>query len=260
MYVTKVGGMKFAFEASDAEDAQQALSELRSHYSTVATEDADVIVVLGGDGSMLRALHRYMNSGKMLYGLNRGSIGFLMNEFAVDRLEQRILNAVSTIIHPLVMEVTLAGGTTERAFALNEVSLLRQSYQAAKLQISVDDRVRMRELICDGILLATPQGSTAYNLSAHGPILPINAPLLALTPISPFRPRRWRGALLPNTAKLTIDVLDAVRRPVNAVADHTEFKTVEKVVAWEDPESQCGLLFDPDHSWDERILAEQFQY
>ncbi|WP_306257569.1 NAD kinase [Pararhizobium sp. IMCC21322] len=252
--------MKFAFEASDADGAQEALTELQKHYKSVPPEEADVIVVLGGDGSMLKALHTYMNSGKMLYGLNRGSIGFLMNEFAAEKLDERIEKAVSTFINPLVMEVTLPGGEVERAYALNEVSLLRQSYQAAKLQISVDERIRLPELICDGILLATPQGSTAYNLSAHGPILPINAPLLALTPISPFRPRRWRGALLPNRAKLTIDVLDPARRPVNAVADHTEFKSVKRVVAWEDNTSRCGILFDPDHSWDERILAEQFQY
>lgn len=255
-----VRGMKFAFEASDADGAQEALAELQSIYPSVQPEEADVIVVLGGDGSMLRALHTYLNSGKMLYGLNRGTIGFLMNEFSAEKLEERIEKAVSTFINPLVMEVTLTGGKTERAYALNEVSLLRQSYQAAKLQISVDERVRLPELICDGIILATPQGSTAYNLSAHGPILPINAPLLALTPISPFRPRRWRGALLPNRAKLTIDVQDPERRPVNAVADHTEFKSVERVVAWEDATSRCGILFDADHSWDERILAEQFQY
>jgi NAD+ kinase len=253
-------GMKFAFEASDADGAREALVELENNYTSVTPEEADVIIVLGGDGSMLRALHTYMNSGKMLYGLNRGTIGFLMNEFSAENLEDRVAKAVATFINPLVMEVKLPGGAVERAYALNEVSLLRQSYQAAKLRISVDDRVRLHELICDGILLATPQGSTAYNLSAHGPILPINAPLLALTPISPFRPRRWRGALLPNRAKLTIDVLDPGHRPVNAVADHTEFKSVEQVVAWEDATSRCGILFDRDHSWDERILAEQFQY
>lgn len=252
--------MKFAFEASEAKDAQEALSILNSKYKTVPSDEADVIVVLGGDGSMLRALHDFMNSGKLLYGLNRGTIGFLMNEFSATGLQKRIERAVSTTVHPLLMEVTQTDGHTERAFALNEVSLLRQSYQAAKLKITIDDRVRLEELICDGILLATPQGSTAYNLSAHGPILPINAPLLALTPISPFRPRRWRGALLPNSAKLTIDVLETEKRPVNAVADHTEFKSVKRVVAWEDPDSSCAILFDPDHSWDERILTEQFQY
>lgn len=252
--------MKFAFEASEAEDAQEALSMLHKKYETVPSDQADVIVVLGGDGRMLQALHDFMNSGKLLYGLNRGTIGFLMNEFSADGLQQRIERAVSTTVHPLLMEVTQTDGRSERAFALNEVSLLRQSYQAAKLKITIDDRVRLEELICDGILLATPQGSTAYNLSAHGPILPINAPLLALTPISPFRPRRWRGALLPNRARLTIDVLEAEKRPVNAVADHTEFKSVKQVVAWEDPESSCAILFDPDHSWDERILTEQFQY
>ncbi|MEP0519613.1 MAG: NAD kinase [Hyphomicrobiales bacterium] len=252
--------MKFAFEASEAGDAQEALAMLQSKYDSVPSDEADVIIVLGGDGRMLQALHDFMNSGKLLYGLNRGTIGFLMNEFSADNLVQRVERAVSTTVHPLLMEVTQTDGTRERAFALNEVSLLRQSYQAAKLKITIDDRVRLEELICDGILLATPQGSTAYNLSAHGPILPINAPLLALTPISPFRPRRWRGALLPNRAKLTIDVLEEGKRPVNAVADHTEFKSVKQVVAWEDPESRCAILFDPDHSWDERILTEQFQY
>lgn len=252
--------MKFAFEASEADDAQEACLMLQSKYKSVPSDEADVIVVLGGDGRMLQALHDFMNSGKLLYGLNRGTIGFLMNEFSADDLQNRIERAVSTTVHPLLMEVTKTDGSRERAFALNEVSLLRQSYQAAKLKITIDDRVRLEELICDGILLATPQGSTAYNLSAHGPILPINAPLLALTPISPFRPRRWRGALLPNRARLTIDVLEEGKRPVNAVADHTEFKSVKQVVAWEDPESSCAILFDPDHSWDERILTEQFQY
>ena len=252
--------MKIAFQASDAADAQDALEQLQKLYESVSPQDADVVVVLGGDGRMLQALHEFMNTGKPLYGLNRGTIGFLMNEYASDGLLDRISKAVATTLHPLVMEVTNSDGTVERAFALNEVSLLRQSYQAAKFRISIDDRVRMEELICDGILLATPQGSTAYNLSAHGPILPIDAPLLALTPISPFRPRRWRGALLPNHVKLTIEVLESEKRPVNAVADHTERKSVRKVVAWEDPHSRSVIMFDKDHSWDERILNEQFQY
>lgn len=252
--------MKIAFQHSDAVDAESAYDALQERFGGVSVEDADIVVVLGGDGRMLQALHDFMNTGKKLYGMNRGSVGFMMNEFDLDALPERISQAVETTVHPLAMEVTDSSGAVHSALALNEVSLLRQSYQAAKLQIMVDDRVRLDELICDGILLATPQGSTAYNLSAHGPILPINAPLLALTPISPFRPRRWRGALLPNHSKLSIAVLEPDKRPVNAVADHTEFKSIRQMVAWEDQDQSSILLFDPDHSWDERILAEQFQY
>jgi NAD+ kinase len=251
---------KIAFIASDAPEAAQAAASLRVRYGEVPPGEADVIVALGGDGLMLQCLHAYMSSGKPIYGMNCGSVGFLMNEYRPDGLPDRLAAAKTETIHPLAMNVLTADGRSVSARAINEVSLLRQSYQAAKLRITIDGQVRLEELSCDGILLATPAGSTAYNLSAHGPILPINAPLLALTPISPFRPRRWRGALLPNHARVHIAVLEPEKRPVNAVADHIEFKSVLEVAIEEDRNSACLIMFDPDHSWDERILAEQFRY
>jgi NAD+ kinase len=249
-----------AFIASDAPEAQMAAADLRARYGEVAREEADVVVALGGDGLMLTALHEYMGKGKPIYGMNRGSVGFLMNDYQPDGLVERLAAAKTETIHPLLATVTSADGTTHVARAINEVSLLRQSYQAAKLKIDIDGKTRLEELICDGILVATPAGSTAYNLSAHGPIIPINAPLLALTPISAFRPRRWRGALLPNHAKVAITALEAEKRPVNAVADHIEFKSVVNVLVEEDKNAACLAMFDSDHSWDERILAEQFRY
>jgi NAD+ kinase len=192
--------------------------------------------------------------------MNCGSVGFLMNDFSEDSLRERIGAAVASAVHPLAMRAVDSSGKRHKAYAINEVSLLRQSYQAAKLKISIDGQVRMEELICDGVLVSTPVGSTAYNLSAHGPILPINAPLLALTPISPFRPRLWRGALLPDRAKVSIEALESDKRPVNAVADHTEFKSVVAVTVAQDRRAESLIMFDPDHSWDERILSEQFKY
>jgi NAD+ kinase len=251
---------RIAFIASGAPEAEQAAEDLRARYGEVPQDEADVIVALGGDGLMLTALHEYMSKGKPIYGMNRGSLGFLMNEYRAEGLKERLASAKIETIHPLLATVTVADGATYSARAINEVSLLRQSYQAAKLQITIDGKPRLEELICDGILVATPAGSTAYNLSAHGPILPINAPLLALTPISAFRPRRWRGALLPNHAKVAIAVLEADKRPVNAVADHIEFKSVVDVIIEEDRQSACLIMFDGEHSWDERILAEQFRY
>jgi NAD+ kinase len=251
---------QIAILASDAPDALRAAEALRQSYGETPAAIADVIVALGGDGLMLQALHAYMNTGKPIYGMNRGSVGFLMNEYRPDGLMERIAAAKVETIHPLVTNVLLQDGQVLSARAINEVSMLRQSYQAAKLQVTVDGQVRLDELICDGVLLATPAGSTAYNLSAHGPILPINAPLLALTPISPFRPRRWRGALLPDHAQVTIRVLEPDKRPVNAVADHIEFKSVLDVASRVDREAACLILFDRDHPWDERILAEQFRY
>ncbi len=251
---------RIAIIASDAPDAIAAADALRGRYGEVPASDAEVVVALGGDGLMLQALHAYMNTGKPIYGMNRGSVGFLMNEYRPDELMQRLAVAKTETIHPLGMSVSTAEGGRLSARAINEVSLLRQSYQVAKLRITIDGQVRLEELSCDGILLATPAGSTAYNLSAHGPILPINAPLLALTPISPFRPRRWRGALLPNHARVHIAVLEPQKRPVNAVADHIEFKSVLEVGIEEDRNSACLIMFDRDHSWDERILAEQFRY
>ncbi len=251
---------RIAFIASGVDDSGAAKARLAAHYGSVAPEQADVIVALGGDGLMLQTLHAFMNTGKPIYGMNCGSVGFLMNEFGENDLPARLTAAVETAIHPLAMRAVDADGTTHTAFAINEVSLLRQSYQAAKLRIAIDDHVRLDELICDGILVATPAGSTAYNLSAHGPILPIYAPLLALTPISAFRPRTWRGALLPDHVEVKITALEADKRPVNAVADNVEFKSVVEVTVGEDKQAESLILFDPDHSWDERILTEQFRY
>jgi len=250
---------KIALLASDAPEAGEAAAALRARYGEVPIAEAEVVVALGGDGLMLRALHETMSTGKPIYGMNRGSVGFLMNEYRPDGLLERIEGAKVETIHPLLATVRNEAGTS-RAHAINEVSLFRQSYQAAKLRISVDEQVRLEELICDGILLATPAGSTAYNLSAYGPIIPIDAPLLALTPISAFRPRRWRGALLPNYVKVVMQVLEDAKRPVNAVADHVEFKSVTEVAIEEDRSVASLIMFDRDHSWDERILAEQFRY
>jgi NAD+ kinase len=247
-----------AFAASTADEAQAALKDLSDLYANVAIDDADVIVALGGDGFVLQMLHRTMNSGKLVYGMNRGSVGFLMNEYSTDKLLERIRHAVENSIHPLQMETEDQWGEKRTEFAINEVSVFRQSYQAAKLRVCVDGRERIAELICDGLLLSTPAGSTAYNFSAHGPILPLEAPLLALTPISAFRPRRWRGALLPDRVQVDIEVLEPVKRPVNAVADHDEVKSVAKVSIKQSKDYAAWLLSDPDHSWSDRILAEQF--
>lgn len=252
--------MNLAFVASNAPEAQAALARLTQRYGAADPMHADIIVALGGDGFMLATQHRFMNSGIPVYGMNKGTVGFLMNEYSEDDLPERIANAVSRTIRPLDMEAEDAAGEVHRAKAINEVSLLRQSYQAASLAIAIDGKKRLDPLICDGVLVATPAGSTAYNLSAHGPILPLDAPLLALTPVSAFRPRRWRGALIPDASEVTITVNELDKRPVNAVADHTEIKSVRQVRVRQDRDSIGILLFDPDHSWDERVLAEQFQY
>jgi NAD+ kinase len=251
---------KIAFVASSAPDAEAARARLAKTYGEVPDSDANVIVALGGDGFMLQVLHKYRDTGIPIYGMHRGTIGFLMNEFREDGLRERLAVAERSVIHPLAMEATDASGKIHRAPALNEVSLLRQSYQAAKLRIHIDGKVRMEELICDGMLVATPAGSTAYNLSAHGPIIPLAAPFLAVTPISPFRPRRWRGALVPDRARIEIEILEKDKRPVNAVADHFEVRSVVKVSARMDVASSVVMLFDPGHSLDERILSEQFGY
>jgi NAD+ kinase len=249
-----------AFIASDADGARAAQAALAARYDGVSPEAADVIVALGGDGFMLEALHAFMNTGKPIYGMHFGSVGFLMNDFSAEALPERLKAAVETVAHPLKMRATDAKGDIHEAYAINEVSLLRQSYQAAKLEIAIDGKVRLKELVCDGVLVATPVGSTAYNLSAHGPILPIYAPLLALTPLSAFRPRTWRGALLPDRVDVTITALESDKRPVNAVADNVEFKSVVEVRVKQDRMAESLVLFDPDHSWDERILSEQFRY
>jgi NAD+ kinase len=251
---------KLAFVASETDEALKALESLSEIYGNAPTEEADAIVALGGDGLMLQTLHTHMASGKPIYGMNRGSVGFLMNEYREDDLKARLSNADMTTIRPLELQATDEDGTRHKVLAINEVSLLRQTSQAARLKISVDDRVRLEELVCDGCIVATPAGSTAYNLSAHGPILPITAQLLALTPISAFRPRRWRGALLPNGAKVDIEILDHQKRPVSASADHTEIRRVSCVSIRESSDTQGVIMFDSDHGWDERILTEMFRY
>jgi NAD+ kinase len=251
---------RIAFVASDVPEAQRARRVLARRYGDSPPETAEIVVALGGDGLMLATLQRFMNSGKPIYGMHRGTVGFLMNEYSEHGLRERLAAAQVTVIHPLLMRARDAAGRTHRHRAINEVSLFRQTYQAARLRVLVDGKERLAELVADGIMLATPAGSTAYNLSAQGPIIPIGAPLLALTPISPFRPRRWRGALLPDRARVTIEVLEAAKRPVAAVADHDEVRSVRSVEISMDHAISMHMLFDPGHSLDERILGEQFGY
>jgi NAD+ kinase len=251
---------RIAFVASDSGEAQAARRRLASFYGNVPPAEAEAIVALGGDGLMLQTLHTYMHARIPIYGMNRGSIGFLMNEYGEEGLHERLACAEMTCIHPLAMQAVDAMGGVHEDLAINEVSLFRQTHQAAKLRISIDGKVRLEELICDGVLVATPAGSTAYNLSAYGPILPIDSPLLALTPISPFRPRRWRGALLPETSTIMIEVLEPNKRAVGAVADHAETRSVVRVSVHEARNIDLFMLFDPGHNLDERILSEQFRY
>ncbi|AGF74446.1 inorganic polyphosphate/ATP-NAD kinase [Bartonella australis AUST/NH1] len=251
---------RFHFISAETKNIIKATEKLISVYGHFSLEEADVVIALGGDGTMLQAVRNVMNTGKAVYGMNRGSVGFLMNEFHEKNLPTRVAAAHKKEIHPLRMIADSESRGHIEALAINEVSLFRQSYQAAKIRISVDHRVRMEQLSCDGILVATPAGSTAYNLSAQGPILPLMAPLMALTPVSPFRPRRWHGALLPNTATVRFDMLESDKRPVNAAADNVEVKSVRSVSISSATEVTASILFDPDHSWDERILLEQFRY
>ncbi len=248
---------KIHFTASDSPDAQEALVAMRALYKDAGADDADVVVALGGDGFMLQTLHNFTGKGKPIYGMNLGSVGFLMNEFRETGLDARLEAAEAGHVHPLRMRAHTHSRPMD-ALAFNEVSLLRQTRQAAKIRIVVDDKVRISELICDGLLIATPAGSTAYNLSAHGPILPIDAALLALTPISAFRPRRWRGALLPHRSRVRFEILESHKRPVSAVADDLEVRDVVAVDVAEDRSITMTMLFDAGHSLDERILAEQF--
>lgn len=250
---------KLAFVSSNSEEALVSCAALQARYGHVPIEQADVIIALGGDGFMLQTLHNCLHKPVPIYGMNRGTVGFLMNDYEEDGLIERLQAAEVSIIHPINMKAVGMDGVCHFSRAINEVAMLRQSHQAARLSISIDGQKRMDELVCDGVMVATPAGSTAYNLSAHGPILPINAPLLALTPISAFRPRRWRGALLPNTAKVSVEVLDGEKRAVSATADHHEFRNVREVHVEEDKSISLVLLFDPGHSLDERILHEQFQ-
>jgi len=240
-----------------APEAAEALAEMRRRHPDTGAVDADIVVALGGDGFMLQTLHAFLGTGKPIYGMNLGSVGFLMNEYRTEDLIGRLAAAERAIVHPLRMKAHNAKGVTE-ALAFNEVSLLRETRQAAKVSILVDERVRIAELICDGVLVSTPAGSTAYNLSAHGPILPIEAALLALTPISAFRPRRWRGALLPHRARVRFEILESAKRPVSAVADDFEVRDVSAVDVAEDRSVAMTMLYDAGHNLDERILAEQF--
>ena len=249
---------RLTFAASNRPEAQEARERLTDRYGDTGLEEAQVIVALGGDGFMLETIHSSMGSAKPIYGMNRGSVGFLMNEYSEDDLLGRINAAEQAVIHPLRMRAVDVHGATHKALAFNEVSLLRTTRQTAKLRISVDGKVRLSELICDGALVSTPAGSTAYNLSAHGPIIPLDAKVLALTPISAFRPRRWRGALLSHTARLRLDVLEGEKRPVSAVADNFEAPNVLEVHVSEDRDVSVTMLFDAGRSLEERVLAEQF--
>jgi NAD+ kinase len=251
---------RIAFMASRAPEAEAAHTALTKRYGDADPASADVIVALGGDGFMLQTLHKFMTAGKPIYGMHRGTVGFLMNEYHAENLRERLAAAKVSLIRPLLMCAWDAAGNTHEFRAINEVSLFRQIYQAARLRILIDGRERLDELIADGVLVATPAGSTAYNLSAQGPIIPINAQLMALTPISPFRPRRWHGALLPDSAQVRVEVLDAVKRPVAAVADHDEVRDVLAVDIKMDHTIATSILFDPGHNLDERIVREQFGY
>ncbi len=255
---------KIAFLSSGSPEADAALKKLAKRYGNSLPGEADVVVALGGDGLMLQTLHAFMKTKRSksvpIYGMNRGSVGFLMNEYQENGLLERLGSAESSTIHPLIMRTRGNDGTLRTERSINEVYLFRQTYQAAKLRISVDGRERMAELIADGVLIATPAGSTAYNLSVNGPILPLDATLMALTPISAFRPRRWRGALLPDKAKVRIEVLEPEKRPVSAVADHTEIRDVAEVEVEMDHKTGVVILHDPGHSLEERILREQFGY
>lgn len=250
--------MRIAITASDTEEARTAAQTLAGEYGDVAETEADVIVALGGDGFMLQTLHRTQSLDTPVYGMNRGTYGFLMNDYDPAALKARLRDAEEEVLNPLAMTARRADGSEHQALAINEVSLLRQGPQAAKLQISVDGKVRLPELVCDGALVATPAGSTAYNYSAHGPILPIGADVLALTAMAAFRPRRWRGALLPKTASVRFDVLDAEKRPVMADADSRSVRDVVSVEIRSEPGVRHRILFDPGHGLEERLIREQF--
>ena len=257
---TRLLPQRIAILAAETESAQASRDRLVREYGTCTPETADAIVCLGGDGFMQETLHRLLDMGRRtpVYGMNCGSVGFMMNSFSERDLPERVAAAQEAELHPLRMVATTGDGAVVEALAFNEVALLRQLRQAAKIRIVVDGRVRLEELICDGVLVATPAGSTAYNLSAHGPIVPLSANLLPLTPISAFRPRRWRGALLPSTVEVVFEVLERAKRPVAAVADFTEVRDVATVRVREDRGITTTILFDPDQGLSERIIAEQF--
>jgi NAD+ kinase len=249
---------KVAFLASATKQAEAAKAALEARYGHVSEHDADILVALGGDGMMLETLRKHIEKPVRVFGMNRGTVGFLMNEYNETGLMERIQAATLETLYPLRMRTETIHGAVEEAMAINEVSLLRQTAQTAKLRITIDDTVRMDELLCDGIIVSTPAGSTAYNLSAHGPIIPLGAGILAMTPLSAFRPRRWRGALLDNKARITFEVLETDKRPVSATADATEVRDIRAVTITEDRNIELSLLYDPDHNLDERVLKEQF--
>jgi len=249
---------KIAFVSHPTGEAEEARVALTAAYGSVPIDSADVIVALGGDGFMLTTLDTTMRLNVPVYGMNRGTVGFLMNEFNEDGLIERLAQAEEAVVNPLATQAETVDGHVQKALAINEVSLLRAGPQAAKLRISVDGKVRLDELVCDGALVATPAGSTAYNYSAHGPILPIGADVLAVTAMAAFRPRRWRGALLPNTARVRFDVLEAEKRPVNAGADSRQVDRVASVEIRSEPDITHRLLFDPGHGLEERLIREQF--
>jgi NAD+ kinase len=250
---------KLALMASATAEAQAAAAELQAQYTFVDPAHADILVVLGGDGQMLQEMHQFSGRGLPVYGMNCGTVGFLMNDFEVAGLHERLSRAEKFILNPLRMIATTISGEEISAMAINEVSLLRETRQAAKIEITIDSKVRMPMLIADGVLVATSAGSTAYNLSANGPILPLGSDLLALTPISPFRPRRWPGALLPATATFRLNILEASKRPVSAVADQLEVRNVANVSIRSDQQTRFELLSDPGQTLAERILTEQFE-
>jgi NAD+ kinase len=251
---------RLALLVSDTEAAEAAGETLRARHDFVSVADADIVVALGGDGFLLHVLHEALQASKPkpVFGINLGTVGFMMNEFTDEDLPTRIAAARGFTLHPLMMTAATISGETVTSPAMNEVSLLRETRQTAKLEVQVNDRPVLPELVCDGVLVATPAGSTAYNLSAHGPILPLGSALVALTPISPFRPRRWRGAILPENTAIRFTVLDPVKRPVSAVADQREVRDVAQVEVKIDRATPLTLLFDPEHTLDDRIAAEQF--
>lgn len=250
--------MRIAFAAAATDIAQTALHMLSARYGNVAFETADIVVSLGGDGFMLETLHRVLGHNIPVYGINYGTIGFLMNVQTEDELRDRLSKAQATVLHPLHMVATTVDGQVREGLGFNDVFLFRQTRQTSRIRIEVDGKIRMEELICDGVIVATPAGSTAYNLSAHGPIVPLSANILPLTPISAFRPRRWRGALLPSTAVVRLTLMDTDKRPTAAVADFMEIRDVAEVVVQQDHRRGATILFDPDHGLSERITAEQF--
>ncbi len=250
---------RVAFVAADGQPARDALAALTKRYGQHAPEDCDIIVALGGDGFMLETVHNYMQMKVPIFGMHRGTVGFLMNRYEETGLMERIQRTTEVSLYPLRMTVITADGATHEALATNEVSMLRQTRQAAKIKIFVDGKERLAEMVCDGVLVSTPAGSSAYNLSVHGPVLPLGANVLAMTPISAFRPRRWRGAILPHTAVVRFVMQEPEKRPVSAVADRDEVRDVIEVTVREDRSLATRMLFDPEHNLEERIVAEQFE-